>query len=140
MGPTKKCFFQFYLKNEKKYIKKKNFFRSIFAAFFAQRGVFPLASLSRGQFLDCMDAVCCVCFRVVILVPLSPYFFRFLPHFSKKLRFVPVICFFEKEKNEKGERVDDAGSHIVVAPDREKKEEKSKLHVFGLKNTNNKKG
>ena len=48
-----------------------------------------------------------------------------------------MIYFFEKEKNEKNEKMDDTGSHIVVAPDKKKKKTKNKLHIFGLKNTNN---
>ena len=50
-----------------------------------------------------------------------------------------MIYFFEKEKNEKNEKMDDTGSHIVVAPDKKKLKTKNKLHIFGLKNTNNKK-
>merc|ERR1712055_571001 len=101
--PTKKCFIQFYLKNKKKYI----FFRSIFTAFFAQKGVLNLRNTYWGQFLEYKDAVFCVCFRILIYLGLSSYFFRFLPHFSKKLRSIPMIYFFEKEKNEKNEKMDD---------------------------------
>ena len=50
-----------------------------------------------------------------------------------------MIYFFEKEKNEKNEKMDDTGSHIVGAPDKKKTKTKNKLHIFGLKNTNNKK-
>ena len=82
-------------------------------------------SFFRVQFLDYKDAVCCVCFKILIWAGLASYFFRFLPHFSKKLRSIPMIYFFEKEKNEKNEKMDDTGSHIVVAPDKKKKKLKT---------------
>merc|ERR1712030_103486 len=99
--------------------KKKNFIRSIFRPFlavFAQRGVLRLLPLLRGHYLDCEDAVCCACFRIISFGELSARFFRFLPHFSKKLRSIPMIYFFEKKKNEKNEKMDDTGSHNIVAP------------------------
>merc|ERR1712030_165904 len=99
---TKKCFIHF-------------FFRSIFTAFFAQKGVLNFRTLLRGQFLEYKDAVFCVCFRIINNLTPPSYFFRFLPHFSKKLRSIPMIYFFEK-KNEKNEKMDDTGSHIIVAP------------------------
>ena len=46
-----------------------------------------------------------------------------------------MIYFFEK-KNEKNEKMDDTGSHIIVALDNKIKQKK---HIFGLKNTNNQK-
>merc|ERR1739842_103077 len=98
-APAKKCFVQLYLKKIKEiYQKKKKFFRSIFTAFFAQKGVLNFPNPYWGQFLEYKDAVCCVCFRIFIYLMLSSYFFRFLPHFSKKLRSIPMIYFFEKEK------------------------------------------
>ena len=50
---------------KQKYLKKKKI-RSFFTAVFAQKGVFPLMSFFRGQFLDYKDAVCCVCFKILI--------------------------------------------------------------------------
>ena len=32
-----------------------------------------------------------------------------------------MIYFFEKEKNEKNEKMDDTGSHFLVAPEKKKK-------------------
>ena len=40
---------------------------------------------------------------------------------------------FEKKKSKKSRKIDDTGSHIIVAPDQKNK----KLHIFGLKNTDN---
>merc|ERR1712030_156509 len=110
MGPYKKMLFSVLFEGVKKEcIKKKFFFRSVFTAFFAQKGVLNLRNACWGQFLECKDAVFCVCFRILICLELSSCFFRFLPHFSEKLRSVPVNYFFEEEGGEKGERMDDAG-------------------------------
>merc|ERR1712030_98344 len=90
MVPLQKMLCSVLFKEMKKSISKKIFFfRSIFTAFFAQKGVLNFLNPYWGQFLEYKDAVFCVCFRILIYLGLSSYFFRFLPHFSKKLRSIP---------------------------------------------------
>merc|ERR1739840_57185 len=110
--PYKKMLCSVLFKKMKKKIYKKNKkFRSIFTAFFAQKGVLNFPTYCGGQFLEYKDAVFCVCFRILIYLTLSSYFFRILPHFSKKLRSIPMIYFFEKEKNEKSTTIAPNRSH-----------------------------
>merc|ERR1739840_86086 len=92
--PTKKCFIQLIL-------KKKKIIRSIFRPF-----------LPKKEFCRCIPfcevTIWTINTRFVAFASelsssegYRPAFFRFLPHFSKKLRSIPMIYFFEKKKMKK---------------------------------------
>ena len=93
------------------------FFLVHFSAIFAQKGVLPLLPLLRDHHLDYKDAVCCICFRIItISALLARFFFDFCLISLKNGNLYHWFIFLEK-KNEK-KKLDDTGSHIIVAPEK----------------------
>merc|ERR1739842_233639 len=113
--PYKKMLYSVLFKKFLKNISKK-IIRSIFRPFLPKKEFCGCCPFCEVTIWTIKTRFVAFASELSALQSYRPTFFRFLPHFSKKLRSIPMIYFFEK-KNEKNEKVDDTGSHIVVAPD-----------------------